>query len=96
MLEQRQRDALHPLLELSIGVLESLLGLGGVGSGRQVSIGPKVPDVESQIDVLGKTLAQSMGCGERRAPLKVREGSSYSSAPRLHEAQTTQMSFSKR
>ncbi len=95
-LDQRKRDVLHLLLELSVGVLAAFLILGGVGNGRQVSLGPQVLDVEGQIHVLGKTLDQSMGLGERRAPLKVRAASSYSSAPRLRKAQATQMSFSRK
>jgi len=53
-----------------IGGLAARLGLAGIGSGRQVNLGPEVLDVESQIDVLGKALDQPMGLGERRAPFK--------------------------
>ena len=69
-LEQRQRDFLHPLLELSVGKLAANLSLAGAGSGRQVNLRPEVLNVEGQINVLRKALDQPMGLGERRAPFE--------------------------
>ena len=84
------------MLELSVGSLAACLGLGGVGSGGQVNLGPEVLNVEGQIDVLGKALDQPMGLGERGAPFEGEGGEQLLVCPEALQAQTTQMSFSRR
>jgi hypothetical protein len=61
---------LDPLPEPPVGRSAALVGLTGIGGGRQVNLRPEALNVQGEVDVLRKAIDEPMGLGEGGAALE--------------------------